>query len=129
MLTFKKEERLYSKKIINRLFSDGKSFIISPFRVVWLEGEPEMKYPAKVLISVSKKKFKRAVDRNLLKRRTREAYRKNKDSFYKFLNRNSKSCVFALLYISGEQNKYKEIEEKIILILQRLQKEYEKDFK
>lgn len=128
MQTFKKEERLSSKKVIDRLFLKGKSFIISPFRVVWLEDEPEINYTAQVLISISKKNFKRAVDRNLLKRRTREAYRKNKAPFNDFLKIKSKSCVLALLYITGEPMKYEEIEEKIILILKRLQREYEKNF-
>jgi len=128
MQTFKKKGRLSSKKVIDRLFLKGKSFTISPFRVVWFEGEPKINSPAQVLISVSKKQFKRAVDRNLLKRRTREAYRKNKAPFCDFLNNKSKRCVFALLYISGEIMKYEEIEEKIILILNRLQREYEKNF-
>lgn len=127
MQTFKKKERLSGKKIIDKLFSDGKSFFISPFRVVWLDYNLETKYPARVLITVSKKQFKRAVDRNLLKRRTREAYRKNKVSFYDFLEHKGKNCVFALLYASGKIVLYKEIEQKIILILQRLQTEYEKD--
>ena len=129
MQTFQKDERLSVEKIIEKLFSGGKIFLIYPYRVVWLEHEPGTKYPAQILISVSKKKFKKAVDRNLIKRRTREAYRKNKSSFYKFLTNNDKNCAFALIYISNEIALYKEIEQKIILILQRLQSEYEKDIR
>ena len=121
MQTFKKEERLSKTKVINKLFSEGKKFSVEPIRVVWLDMEMEGDYPAQVLISVSKKLFKRAVDRNLIKRRIREAYRKNKITFYSSLNKNAKKCVFALLYSSNEIDSYKDIEEKIILILQRLQ--------
>ncbi len=121
MQTFKKEERLSKIKVINKLFSEGKKFTIAPYRVYWLEMEMESDYPAQVLISVSKKQYKRAVDRNLIKRRTREAYRRNKAAFYSYLNKNAKNYVFALLYNSGEIASYKDIEEKIIFILQRLQ--------
>ncbi len=129
MQTFKKEERLSSKKIVDKLFSEGKSFAIHPFRVVWLNYDLKSEYPAQILISIPKKKFKRAVDRNLLKRRIREAYRKNKASWYEFMIENNLKCVFAVLYNSHEIASYKAIEEKIILILDRLQSEYEKDIK
>ena len=126
MQTFKKHERLSGQKIIDTLFSEGKIFVVSPFRVVWLEYELAGQSPAQMLISVSKKRIKKAVDRNLVKRRIREAYRKNKDEFYEFLNRNQVKCAFALLYNSDLIADYKEIEEKIILLLQRFQSEYEK---
>jgi len=129
MQTFKKHERLSGQKIIDTLFSEGKIFVVSPFRVVWLEYELAGQSPAQVLISVSKKRIKKAVDRNLVKRRIREAYRKNKDEFYKFLNRNQVKCAFALLYNSDLIADYKEIEEKINLLLQRFQSEYEKSIR
>ena len=129
MQTFKKEERLSRKKLVDQLFSEGKSLVVFPYRIVWMRGDFESKYPAQVLINVPRKKFKRAVDRNLIKRRTREAYRRNKDLWYKFLDGENFKCVFTLLYISTEIASYKDIEEKIILILQRLQSEYEKDIK
>lgn len=129
MQTFKKEERLSSKKIVDKLFSEGKSFAIHPFRVVWLNYDLKSEYPAQILISIPKKKIKRAVDRNLLKRRIREAYRKNKASWYEFMIENNLKCVFAVLYNSHEIASYKAIEEEIILILDRLQSEYEKDIK
>ncbi|MBN2172822.1 MAG: ribonuclease P protein component [Bacteroidales bacterium] len=127
MQTFKKEERLSNRKKIDELFSNGKSFYISPIRVIWLKSVPGSIYPAQVLISVSRRQFKKAVDRNLIKRRIREAYRKNKVSFYHFLDEQNTGIVFALVYSSAVAADYKEIEKKIIFVLQRLQSEYEKD--
>ena len=77
-LTFKKEERLNKEKWIQELFEKGSSFHLYPFRVVYLP-HPDPQYPAhQVLISVSARNFKNAVDRNTIKRRVREAYRLNK---------------------------------------------------
>ena len=129
MQTFKKEERLSKIKVIDKLFSEGKKFNITPFRIIWINTEIESQYPVQVLISVSKKQFKRAIDRNLIKRRIREAYRKNKANLYSGLNKSAKKCVFALLYNSSEIASYKDIEEKIILILQRLQTIHENNIK
>ena len=120
MQTFKKEERLCSKKTIELLFSQGKSFYEYPLRIIWLNVELNTPYPAQVMITVSKKYVPGAVKRNLLKRRIREAYRKNKFSFYEFLTTTNLKCAFAIVYTSKDILDYKEIEAKIILILQRL---------
>jgi ribonuclease P protein component len=126
MQTFKKGERLSRKKTIEQLFSKGKKFYVPGFKVVWIPYPLEDGFPAQILISVSKRNFKRAVDRNLLKRRIREAWRLNKESFYEYLNGAEKTCVLSLIYLSGEIESFQGIEQKIILILQRLQSEYEK---
>ena len=125
MQTFKKEERLNSKKLIEKLFDEGKSFKAYPLRVVWLEFDNKTTVPASILISIPAKKFRSASERNLLKRRIREAYRKNKEAFYMFLQNEHRKCVFAVLYISDEMATYNELEQKIIYIFKRLQEEYE----
>lgn len=127
MQTFTREERLRSKKIIERLFAEGKNFNVPPFFIIWIPDEYVSFSPARILISVSKRKIRKAVDRNLLKRRIREAYRGNKNLLYEFLIKHNRKCSFAVVYSSGKIAEYKEIEEKIILVLQRLQKEYAKD--
>ena len=73
-----KEERLSWKRYIDQLFAEGQSFVAFPLRVVYLPLEEQMQAPVSILISVSKKKFKRAVKRNLIKRQVREAYRVRK---------------------------------------------------
>jgi ribonuclease P protein component len=76
--TFCKEERLTKEKAIQELFNRGSSFYLYPFKVFFMPN-PDPAYAFhQVLVSVSKKNFKRAVDRNLIKRRMREAYRLNK---------------------------------------------------
>ena len=125
MQTFRKAERLKSKKLISELFQVGRSFNVYPLRVVWHAGNEELTSPASVLITVQKKKIKKVYQRNLLKRRIREAYRKNKKAFYEFLSEQETTCVLAIIYTSGEITSYDDIEKKIIYIFQRLQQEYE----
>jgi ribonuclease P protein component len=77
-LTFRKQERLSRDKFIQELFAQGSSFYLYPFKVFAMP-HPDKAHPThQVLISVSKKNFKRAVDRNLIRRRIREGYRLNK---------------------------------------------------
>ncbi|NJK85208.1 MAG: hypothetical protein HC906_03830 [Bacteroidales bacterium] len=71
--TFKKFERLTSKILIDRLFSEGKIFVVYPLKIFYLNGDFSFDAPAQVLISVPKKNFKKAVSRNLIKRRLRES--------------------------------------------------------
>jgi ribonuclease P protein component len=76
--TFQKEERLSKEKRIQELFDKGSSFYLFPFKVFFMPNpDPGYRFH-QVVISVSKRNFKRAVDRNLIKRRIREAYRLNK---------------------------------------------------
>jgi len=121
---FKKEERLHEKKLIGKLFKDGKSFFKFPFKVFYFKLEDAEEYPAKVLISVSKRNFKRAVDRNRIKRLVREAYRKNKGIL--FGGSDSETCpatwVIGLIHTGNVIPDYEEAEKKIILILQELLK-------
>ena len=119
MQTFTKAERLSSKIEIDSLFGTGKSFNSAPFKVIWTEASGG-NVPVKIVISIPKRLFKRAVDRNRLKRLTREAYRKNKHLLYGHLE--SKRIVMMLIFTSRSIIEYNEMEEKIILILQRLSK-------
>jgi len=83
--TFNKSERLCSPKAIFILFESGNIFYASIFKIIWLESSISLPYPAQVVFSVSKKVFRLSITRNLIKRRMREAYRKNKHKLYKQL--------------------------------------------
>lgn len=96
--TFGKSERLCSKKAIADLFEKGRSFFCFPFQVIWMEAAADLPYHAQVAISVSKKYFKRAVKRNLIKRRIRESYRKQKHMLYEFLEKEKLNIIFILIF-------------------------------
>jgi ribonuclease P protein component len=122
MYTFKKEERLCNKKLIEQLFHNGSSFLCYPFKASWLlVDEPASTTPAQILFSVSKRRYKRAVDRNLIKRRLREAYRLHKqEHLYDLLNTGDKKIVFSLGYIGKQIEDYQFIEKKMLKLLKQL---------
>ena len=124
--SFKKEERLCNIRLIDQLFTNGSSFHLYPFRVTFLLSK-EIPVPAQVIIAVPKRRFKRAVDRNLLKRRIREGYRINKQAFlYEFLDQQQATIIFSIQYIGKEIHDYKFIELKLKEALLKLQNEYAK---
>ena len=101
--TFPKQERLSWKRHIDLLFANGRSFVAFPLRVIYLPVEEDaLSARASVLISVPKKKFKRAVKRNLIKRRMREAYRIHKQELFDALAKNRQRMLVAFLYLDKE---------------------------
>jgi ribonuclease P protein component len=95
--TFEKSERLCSAKIISGLFDNGHIFHTQLFKVVWINSPVKISYPARIVISVSKRNFKLAVTRNLIKRRVREAYRKNKYILYDHLTAENRQIDFIII--------------------------------
>ena len=99
--TLSKQERLSSLKEIEVLFKEGKSFTKYPFRVIWLEKDPTSGTGIRVMFSVSKRKFPRAIDRNKVKRLMRESYRLLKPAFYQSMPANT-SWDIGLVYTGTE---------------------------
>ncbi len=122
--TFKKEERLCSEKLINKLFNNGSSFLFYPFRVVWLPNQDEpQEFPVQLVISVSKKRFRKSVDRNLLKRRVREAFRTHKgELLYPFLREHNIQLLMAINYVGKEILDFQYLESKMIAMFKALEK-------
>lgn len=111
MFTFPKQERLSWKRHIDLLFANGRSFVAFPLRVIYLPVEEDaLSARASVLISVPKKKFKRAIKRNLIKRRMREAYRIHKQELFDALANNQQRMLVAFLYLDKEILPFSEIE-------------------
>jgi len=127
MFRLKKSEHLCSKHLINDLYINGLQFYEYPFKVIWnsLDSLADH-YPLQFLITIPKKSIPSAVNRNKIKRRIREAYRKNKHAYLEYLNSNSKKNILIFSFTEKKILSYHEIEEKIILILQRLVRENEK---
>ena len=116
---FPKEERLRSKKLIEQLFREGSSFNSYPLRFVALHLPQESQPPVQVLVSVSKRYFKKAVDRNRLKRQMREAYRLHKPLISQ-LNTQGGTWLIGILYVGKEKNPFNYISKKLNSGLERL---------
>ena len=122
--TFKKHERLSKKKFIDELFKSGTTFFDFPFKIFYLVHSHDDVSPVQVLFSVPKRLYKKAVKRNLIKRRIREAYRQNKH----ILNiPASKKAFIAYIYVSPEILGFQTIENKLITTLKRLNEEMNKN--
>ena len=123
MYTFGKQERLCSKKLIDTLFQSGHRLILFPFSVHWLpcpDGTLPTGIPAQVLIATSKKKFRHAVDRNRVKRLTRECYRTHKPHLYDYLNSQGIHIVLSINYIHDEILDYHTIQHKFDRLVDNL---------
>ncbi|MDN3675446.1 ribonuclease P protein component [Flavobacterium branchiarum] len=114
--TYPKNERLKSKTIIGLLFSEGKSVSKYPLRLVYYSGPLEENQQIKVGVSVSKKYFKKAVDRNYFKRVLRETYRLNK---HILLDNLDKPYSFMLFYQTKDRLSYQEINTKTIQLFEK----------
>jgi len=100
--TFGKHERLSSRKSISLLFEEGNSFFSYPFTVIWRPVEPLPRTNLQAGISVPKKLFKRAVDRNRIKRIIREAWRHNKNELCNYLEQHDINVVIMMVYAGRE---------------------------
>lgn len=118
--TFTKNERLCSRKTIQQLFDEGQSFVKYPFRITILPLDDEESANAGILISVSKRRFKRANKRNRVKRLTREAYRLNKHELLDFLHENKIKIAVSFVYLPQEILDYASIEKGIKKALKQI---------
>lgn len=118
--TFHKTERLCSRKIFCELFEKGNILYTPAFKVVWYLSRDLIPSPAQVAFSVSKRTFKKAVDRNLIKRRMRETYRKMKPVLYDFLAAGNKQLVFIVVYRWNKIADYETIRNAMNTVLDKL---------
>ena len=116
--SFHKNERLCSKKVIDKLFAEGKSVFVYPIKIVYLENPLPLNNQVQAAFTVGKRNFKKAVQRNLIKRRMREAYRLNKQKLYDEMSEKQLAVFF--IYTGKTILEYKQIETAIIKGIKKL---------
>ncbi|HLV39090.1 ribonuclease P protein component [Xanthomarina sp.] len=114
--SYPKKEKLKSEKLISKLFLEGKSVSAYPLRMVYLKTTFDEAVKIKAGVSVSKRNFKKAVDRNRIKRLLREAYRLNKATYF---NNLTTQYAFMILYIGKEKPTFLEVETKMKQLLRK----------
>lgn len=120
--TLSKEERICSKKLINELFTgNGRSMTAFPLRVVFMKRTIVDDQPrAAMLVSVPKRYFKHAVDRNRVKRQVREAFRRNKSMITQNLTDDHDAVAMAFVWLTDEKFPSSEVENRMVRLLTRI---------
>ena len=124
--TFPKNERLSWKRHLDLLFQKGLSFVVYPLRIIYLPVDKGVSEPAvSMVVSVSKKKIKHAVDRNYIKRRIRESYRLQKCDLIHSFSEKNKQLLLAFIYMDKEKSSFKDIERTMTKAMQTIRKKTE----
>ena len=119
--TLGKDERLKSRKQIEKLFAEGKSFVVNPFRIYFFVHEPStIDHGLQFGVGVSNKNFKKAVDRNRIKRLTREVWRLQKNELKELVKTQSKQLNVFFIYTGKELPDFTTVKDKVAVALKKL---------
>ena len=122
--TLGKQERLKSRKLIEKLYKEGNSVKAFPLRMMYLKTTHTSDFPAQVGVSVPKRNFKKAPDRNRLKRLMRETYRLQKAIVYDNLDQ---PYVFMISYLGKDKWNYEDLQAKMEKLLKLFVDETKKE--
>jgi len=117
---FNKQEKLKSRKLIEKLFAEGKTFLVFPVKVVYMIVDEPMDFPIKIGVSASKKNFKTAVNRNRIKRLLKENYRLNKQPLHNYMTNNGKQVALFFMFIDKTLPENSLLQKKMPLIIDKL---------
>ena len=120
IFSYGKVEKLKSRKLLDQLFSEGKTFSIFPLKVFYLQPAMPLDFSVKMGVGVSSRNFKKAVERNRVKRILREAYRTEKQQLHDYLEANGRQVAVFLLYIDRALPGYEKIKTIMPHVLERL---------
>jgi ribonuclease P protein component len=118
--TLGKNERLKRRKIIEQLFSEGKSVNIAPLRATYKLYNKTLESPLQAGFTASSRQFKKAVDRNRIKRILREAWRLQKNELQEILQREQKQLAVFIIYTGKEMPAFTKVHEQMAVILNKL---------
>ncbi|TNE81105.1 MAG: ribonuclease P protein component [Bacteroidetes bacterium] len=122
---FNKEERLISRKAIDALFRERNFSVFQhPLKMSWLVYDHPSPSPVQLLISVPKRRFKKASSRNRIKRLLREVYRKNKPVLYEFLNSKDTRIIISIAYVGEKELSLQEVERIFLSIVEKFKAAY-----
>lgn len=119
--TYQKTEKLKSRKLLQQLFAQGKTFAVFPVKVFYLPLAETAMSSVQAGVGVSARNFRKAVDRNRIKRLLRECYRLNKESLHTAIDRSGKKIAVFFLYTGKELPDYIFLTEKMKLALTKLE--------
>lgn len=119
MYSLSKTERLCNKTLFEELIGSNFTFVKYPFRIILKESSEKSEYPARMAVSVSKKRFKRAVKRNYIKRLTRESYRLNKTELYQNL-KTDRTIDILFIYLDSQLPEYAKTEKAVKSALKKI---------
>jgi len=122
-LGYNKIEKLKSRKLIQQLFSEGKSFTVFPLKFFFMPAKEPLDFFVKTGVGASSRNFKKAVNRNYIKRLLRETYRTHKLPLHEYLQQRNKQIVLFILYIDKTLPDFITLSAKMPAALQRLMKE------
>lgn len=119
---FPKAEHLCSRRLMERLHAEGHRLRVFPYSVQWIE-EPSLEVSCQVLIVVPKRRLHHAVDRNRIKRLTRECYRLHKEAIFQILQECDMHITLSLVYIHDDLMTYEQLKHKFDKLMEALQNE------
>ena len=118
--SYGRKEKLKGRKLIEQVFRNGKSFAVFPIKIFYLQPVTPLDFPVKVGVGVSARNFKKAVERNRIKRLLREAYRTEKLSLHQYLKEHNRQVIIFFLYTDKSLPDYAMLTAKISLLFEQL---------